>query len=602
MTSKPKLFSRYFFLINLLLLGFFYMLVMLLTKYYYSLPFEPNELLKHLLGSLLNVFDLQPAGIQVSSPVVAVMISQSFPPEIPLHDYPYVLSLLPNGWIYTLLSWWFATSIVISAVVAVYKVKTTPIKNQSRIRGASLGTSKQLVKTLRQTTSADGIAIGDLHLPRSIETRHFLILGTTGTGKSYLLMTMIDHLRNRKIKMILLDRKGEFYSAFGDVEKDKIVNPYDKRHVKWSIFSEFGLSRSFDRIPERLRDMADSLFSVSANNQNAHFYNAAADVFCSAVCYLALQGKTNTADLTTFFAAGGKAFVHGLKTLPPGLAAGLAHLGEDGTDEHSGSILSTLTERCKDFAAFVGQDGDFAVRDWMRGGEGSLYISTAGENDQRYRSITTMLLDIVGQEVKAMPESKTTRLAIVIDELASLPPLKTLSFLLNEGRSKGVCVIIANQTFSKMQEIYGQNGAKNIFANTNSKFIFRLPEPGDAKYISDAIGDQEVVRQTKSRNQSSRGVFDTGGQSGTTISEQIVREAIYLPAQIQNLQRRHAIAMIPDAPIAEIELPTMHFGMRHPLFLANKTEEISAKDIAAAVSSTPPETKKQSDNTNELWI
>ena len=255
-------------------------------------------------------------------------------------------------------------------------------------------------------------------------------------------------------------------------------------------------------------------------------------------------------------------------------------------NEHSGSILSTLTERCKDFAAFIGTDGNFSIRDWAKQGHENLYINTAGANDERYKSIVTMIIDVIGQEIKAMPETGMTKLVIVIDELASLPPLKTLSYLLNEGRAKGVCIILANQTFSKLREIYGEAGAKNIFANANSKFIFRLPEPFDAKYISDAIGEQEIKRYTQSKNETSRGIWNSGDSRGTTTSEQIVKEAIYLPAQIQNLKKQCAIAMVPDAPVAEIMLPAMSFPMRYSPFCPTVIEEVSVKELAATFTQT----------------
>ncbi|MBP2643473.1 MAG: conjugative transfer protein TraD [Firmicutes bacterium] len=580
----------------ILLVSTFYLFAMPITVYWYDLPnISLGSQLKYITIKILTILcDPEQITFPVDIPDEIFSYWQEAgwagaTKHIPAFGYPEFFEKLPNGWMYIASLYWLSASIVISLLMSFsISRNTTDLKQQTRIRGAALGTSQDLAKSLRKSTDGNniGISIGNLHLPRSLETRHFMVLGTTGTGKSYLLMAMQQAFQQRAVKLVVIDRKGEFHAAFGNSE-DKLFNPYDRRHCKWNLFNEFGLSRALDRIPERLRDMADSLFSVSANNHNAHFYNAAADVFCSSICYLALQGKTSTADIVTFFAAGGLQIVKALKTLPAGLACGLTHLGVDGNDEHSGSILSTLTERCKDFSAFIGQDGDFAIHSWMRSGKGNLYISTAGENDQRFKSITAMLLDIIGQEIKAMPECKTTCIAIVIDELASLPPLKTLNFLLNEGRSKGICVIIANQTLSKISDIYGEAGAKNIFANTNTTFIFRLPEPSDAKYISDAIGEQEVIRVVKSQNETTRGIFDLNGNSqGKSTSEQIVHETIIMPSQIQNLSQRHVIAMIPDAPVAELILPKMQLKQQQSMFEARQTDEITAKEIAAAIS--PP--------------
>lgn len=588
--NNSRLFFKWFLGSMFLFYAIFYILAASINVFYYHMPLlNPLDDYKYIIFSTLSALHLDfTFGVELPDALFPYMQAAGWTGShtVQAVGYPKFYDvLLPNSWIYKALLYWLWASAAVSVFFSCYKLTqqdTEKIKKQTRIRGAEKATAKELYRSMKKDNGNLGISIGNLHLPIDVETRHFLILGTTGTGKSYLLMKIISEFKRRSVRMIVLDRKGEFYSAFANPATDIYFHPYDRKHVNWSIYNEFSFSHFFDHIPEQLRDLADSLFSVSSSNKNVHFYNAAADVFCSGLCYLAMNGKITNADIKDFFTAGGSQIVAKLKTLPAGLKDGLTHLGEDGTDEHSGSILSTLSERTKDFSAFIGKDGDFSIRNWVEKGNGNLYISTAGPNDERYKSIVTMLLDIVGSEVKSFPEKSTTKLVIVIDELASLPPLKTLDFLLNEGRSKGICVILANQTFSKIREIYGEARAKNIFGNTNTKFVFRLPEPSDSEYVSKAMGDQEVQRVVKSKNETNRNIFASGGDSkGITTSEQIAKEAIFLPAQIQNLQKRHAIAMIPSFPIAEIELPTLSFPMHYQCYEPAETNEISAKDIAA---------------------
>lgn len=609
---KRKVFLRWFFGTLFVLTGLFYLFTVP-VMWYHDMPLTAGFDFKFIALSAVNLVlpeSVLTFAVDLPEELLPYMYAAGLDPvvaSVPAAYYPLYVKLVPHvGWMYTVSLYWFAAAILIGIIVGGVKVSQqdteSTAKKQSHIRGAEKATAKQLTKALKkQGGTTTGITIGDLKLPTELETRHILVLGTTGTGKSYLLMSIIKQFQQRGVKMVVLDRKGEFFANFGQPGKDKLFNPYDTRHQKWNIFNEFSLPSSLDHMPEQLGDLSDSLFSIPDSNQNAHFYRAAADVFCSCLCYLALQGKTVNSDIKNFFAAGGMDIVAALQTLPPGLSDGLVHLGKNGTDDHSGSILSTLTERCKDFSAFVMKDGDFSVRKWVREqGEGNLYISTAGPNDQRYRSVVTMLLDVIGGEVKAMPETSATKLVIVIDELASQPPLKTLSFLLNEGRSKGVCVILANQTFVKIREIYGETGAKNLFANTNSKFIFRLPEPTDAKYVSEAVGEREVIRKVRSENETKRGLLSTNGDSqGVTISEQITKEAIFLPAQIQQLPKRHALAMVSGQPVAEVQLPTMQFPAHYSPFDPLPDDTISAKEIAkelaaAAEKDTPaPDPKEE---------
>lgn len=301
--NSAKKFIRWFIGSMFVFTFLFCMWAMPITVWWYHLPnLDFLDLCKYLFIKTCSLIDMT-FEINIDVPSVLTAPGQKAS-VVAAYQYPVLLETLPNGWIYRMAFAWFLTAIPASVCLTLAKVthsnSNEKYKNQTHIRGAARGTAQDLSKNFKKVSSTDiGIVIGDLRLPRNLETRHFLVLGTTGTGKSYLLMEMIKQFKQRSIKMILLDRKGEFYAAFGDTSC-LLFNPYDKRHANWTLFNEFGLSRSLDHIPERLRDMADSLFSVSANNHNAHFYHAAADVFCSSICYLAIQGKITNADMTTF--------------------------------------------------------------------------------------------------------------------------------------------------------------------------------------------------------------------------------------------------------------------------------------------------------------
>jgi len=597
-------FSRYFIGFMLVFSGMAFGVAYLVNGHIYDMPpLNPFNMMKYILISTINYFDVElKFSIAVPDELYSYMcnyLGWSGNSKILVNGYPVIFNNVPTAWLYKASLYWFYISMVVSTVLSCrfcHKYNPEKIKKQMHLRGVQKATAKELCSAVnRQAIKNDGgICIGQMHLPRDIETRHFMVLGTTGTGKSYFLMSMIQQMQQRGTRMILVDRKGEFYSMFCNPQKDKIFNPYDKRHTRWSFFNEFKIPKEMDHLPETLIAAAQSLFSVSASNKNAHFYQAAADVFCSGMCYLALNGKTTSKDIKAFFTSGGDKLHCAIKTLPEGLRDGLGHLGQNGTGEHVEAIISCIMERGKDFGCFVGKDGKFSVRDWVQDKHaGNLYISTAGPNDTSFTSIVTMLLDMVGREIKNFPEVRYSRLAIVIDELAALPPLKTLSFLLNETRSKGVSVILANQTLQMLNSIYTREVTNNYFSMCNTKIIFKMPEPTDAEYISRAIGEQEVLRVTRSQNNTSRGILSADGTSkGITESEQVTKESIIMPAQIQSLVKRHVIVQIPDAPVAEIVLPTMNFSPRYKPYEPIAVEEISVNEIRDVLASKVDESQK----------
>ena len=104
------------------------------------------------------------------------------------------------------------------------------------VRGAKVATEKDLVRQLKREQKQQQTALfaDPILIPHIYETRHILIAGSTGTGKSVVLAQFIASAREQK--MLIYDRKGELFAKFGR-KKDIIWNPYDSRFCGWNIFN-----------------------------------------------------------------------------------------------------------------------------------------------------------------------------------------------------------------------------------------------------------------------------------------------------------------------------------------------------------------------------
>ena len=81
------------------------------------------------------------------------------------------------------------------------------------------------------------IKIGSVCIAHAVENQHFAICGTTGSGKTQAINSMLLTIRTRNKKAIIADAGGEFISHFykgGDL----ILNPFDRRSAFWSPFAE----------------------------------------------------------------------------------------------------------------------------------------------------------------------------------------------------------------------------------------------------------------------------------------------------------------------------------------------------------------------------
>ena len=77
----------------------------------------------------------------------------------------------------------------------------------------------------------ESITLGGHALPRHAETKHVLVCGSTGTGKSTLMDELIDSARARGDRLVLCDPAGFFLSRFARTG-DILMTPFDGRALE----------------------------------------------------------------------------------------------------------------------------------------------------------------------------------------------------------------------------------------------------------------------------------------------------------------------------------------------------------------------------------
>lgn len=257
-----------------------------------------------------------------------------------------------------------------------------------------------------------------------------------------------------------------------------------------------------------------------------------------------------------------------------------------GSGDVSASFVSCLVNRVKAFQPFIGRDGDFKVRDWISNDSDKrkLFLSTAGANDSLYLPVLTVILDIIGHGLRAKSESKQRRIFFILDELSSLPPLKTLQMLLREGRSRGACCFLTTQTMASVESQYGRSSTADIMGLCNSLFIFRTSEPGQSDYFSKALGDAEFIKTNNSRGTSSRGVLDSNFNKSK--SETYVIQRLFLSGELQELPTGTAVVKIGSYPISKINFKFVDFKARVPGFIEIKRKLATAEELNSVIK--PP--------------
>ena len=106
------------------------------------------------------------------------------------------------------------------------------------IRGSLFLEAKELKKFLKKQDQLSDLEVGEVPLIKDSETKHILITGTTGSGKSVCMMEILDQIRNRGNRAILYDDSGTFISHYYRKGQDIILNPLDERCPVWNIWQE----------------------------------------------------------------------------------------------------------------------------------------------------------------------------------------------------------------------------------------------------------------------------------------------------------------------------------------------------------------------------
>ena len=134
------------------------------------------------------------------------------------------------------------------------------------------------MKSRIEIKTVDGI----MSLPPNTETKHTLAVGATGAGKTQLIEQYVDNLIKRGDKGVILDLKGEFTAKFYRPGVDFILNPLDKRSVKWTISNDI----NFNLLKADAEVISNSLINdLSAQSENEKFFLQSAKNVLRALIY-----------------------------------------------------------------------------------------------------------------------------------------------------------------------------------------------------------------------------------------------------------------------------------------------------------------------------
>jgi Type IV secretion-system coupling protein DNA-binding domain len=392
--------------------------------------------------------------------------------------------------------------------------------------------------SLTREQALSGLSLAGLAVAAEDETKHFKLIGTTGTGKSTAIGGMLAAVLARGDRAVIADPDGGYLRRFYDPGRgDVILNPFDTRSAKWDLFGE--LENDYD-----VEQLARSLIPDHEGPDRS--WRGYARTFFSAVTQQArAAGTREVSELYRLLVVAGTAE---LKTLVGGTPA------QPFLEEHNGrmfdSIRSVTSSAVGALEYVARQRGTpLSVRAWVRGAQpepargalpadavqcgGVLFLPYRAGQIAALRSTISAWMRLAIFEAMNHEEGERRRLWFVVDELDALGAIDGLKDALARLRKFGGRCVLGFQSIAQVSSTYGGGEAQTIVENCGNTLILRCSgseHGGTSQFASRLIGEREVLRLATSRARRPTEWLPT-----ITRAERLDVEAAVMASQIEQL-------------------------------------------------------------------
>jgi len=361
-----------------------------------------------------------------------------------------------------------------------------------------------------------------LRMRRKDESKHFLVIGDTGVGKSTFIRQILHYAQHCGDTCVVLDSKLEFIPEFFDPRRhDRILSPKDERCVWWDFGAEVT-----DEVDATL--VSRSMYPAHPEQQyQGKWFD---DQACAIAAYL--WTYSDPRPTCEQFA---RWLCDPINEILPRLIGSehLITLNTAAANQFSG-VQSTMGQVGKALR-MMPRDSEkdcrqvFTIRNWAQDPQGWLFLPNTAETRDALRPLQSGLVDMCIARIMSSPQ-RARRVWVVLDELDSLGTLSKLHEGMTQLRSSGHPMVLGVQNVSQLEGRYGKQ-AKTIVSQAFTKLIFAVSEPDSAKTLEQFFGEVEIRRFRESRTGSLWGGHDRNNFSGP----EDIRKPAILASQVQGL-------------------------------------------------------------------
>lgn len=374
------------------------------------------------------------------------------------------------------------------------------------------------------------------------ETKHFKIIGTTGTGKSTAIRELLSAALARGDRAIIADPDGGYLDTFYDAGRgDVILNPFEPDALKWNPFGE--IVHAYD-----VEQLARSLIPDMGGEDR--IWSEYARTFFSAIMQQLI--RVGTRDDRILHQLIRSASDQELRKLLAGTAAG--PFLQEGSEKMFGSLRSVASSAVRVLEHTIEQQAQpFSVRQWVRDGAarhiggkgGALFLTYKASQIASLRSVISAWMRLGIFEAMDRPAGDQ-RLWFIVDELDSLGAIDGLKDALARLRKFGGRCVLGFQSIAQVSGTYGREVADTLVENCGNTLILRCSASergGTSEFASKLIGQREVIHTTESKTRR-----PNEWRASTTTSQQLRIEPAVMASEIERLPDLEGFLKVASQP------------------------------------------------------
>jgi type IV secretory pathway TraG/TraD family ATPase VirD4 len=394
-------------------------------------------------------------------------------------------------------------------------------------RGTLFGPTERLpLKEL----SRKGLTLAGQPIDPADETKHFKLIGTTGTGKSTAIREILEGALERGDRAVIADPDFTYVDRFYDPKRgDVILNPFDPRAACWDLFGELNTLPDADQL-------ARSLISDTEGTERP--WRNYARVFLTSL--LRQLHRVKHDDVAELYRLLSTTPPEDLRDLLGDTPAG-PYLAQD-NGKFFGAVRAVANTHLSalEHVALQTSRNRLSVRDWLKKGRGVLYLPYHANQIATLRGLisTWMRLAIFETMNRPVGQNETDqRLWFIIDELDALGAIDGLKDALARLRKFGGRCVLGVQSIAQVSGTYGHAEAQTIVENCGNTLILRCSASeggGTACFASKLIGEREVLREQVTNSRSGGPFFASDHRSVSTSTHHVTESAV-LPSEIEQL-------------------------------------------------------------------